>query len=82
MVAGWEKRVTEGSAADEVTALLPFFLLDSERKKNHFKVEASDKIFIESYLWKRQQTEEFMSQLIPTYIYRPLKSVRANAWVT
>lgn len=79
MAAGREQRVMEGGAAGEVAALLPFLLLDRQRQK---KVKAIDKTFIYSHMWERQQKEEFMSQLTPTYIYRPLKSVRAHGWIT
>lgn len=78
LAARWEQRMMKGGGASEVAALLPFLLLYRQKKK----VEAIDKTFIDSHMWERQQAEEFMSQLTPTYIYRPLKSVRANAWIT
>lgn len=41
LAAGRQERVSEGSAADEVTALLSFFLLGSRRRKTPFKFKAS-----------------------------------------
>lgn len=72
--------MVEGGVAGKVTALVPFLLLD--RQRQNVKVKAIDETFTQSHKWERQQAEEFMSQLTPTYICRTLKSVRANAWIT
>lgn len=76
MAARREQRVMHGGVASEVAAFFLFLLLDEQRKKKELKK------YSYSHVWIMQHTEEFMSQLTPTYIYRPLKSVRANAWIT
>lgn len=63
LAARWKQRVVEGGAAGEVAALLSFLLLDRRSKKN-VKVKASDRTFVHIHMWEREQTEEFMSQLI------------------
>lgn len=70
----------EGGAAGKVVALLPFLLLDNEKRIFYNLKQLTKHSY--SHMWEMQPAEKFMSQLTPTYIYRSLKSVRANAWIT
>lgn len=77
LAARREQRVVEGSAAGEVVAVLPFLFLDGQ-KEFLFKNGKQPHVTCGG----KQPAKTCHSQLTPTYIYHPLKSAKANAWIT
>lgn len=51
LAAGWQERMSEGGAADEVTALLSFFLLGSQRRKTLLNSKHLSEISMASHWW-------------------------------